>query len=105
MAIGSSFVLTSTAPQTQLNTTGGNSIQTLTLDPDCRAIILSGAGSGTNVAFVTFDNSAPATTNGQAIQAAAQPVTLPVGYYTHGSHALKVLGSAASTILNVTQLK
>lgn len=105
MAIGSSFVLTSTAPQTQLNTTGGNTVQTLTLDLDCRAIILSGAGSGTNVAFVTFDNSTPSASNGQSVQPAAQPVTLPVGYYTHGSHNLKVIGSAASTLLNVTQLK
>jgi hypothetical protein len=105
MAIGSSFVLTGTAPHTQLNTGGGSAVQTLTLDPDCRAVVLSGAGTGTNIAFVTFDNTTPTATNGISVLAAAQPVTLPIGYYSHGSHNLKVQGSAASTVLNVMQLK
>lgn len=99
------FALTPTAPHTQLNTGGGSAVQTLTLDSGCKAVILSGSGTGTNIAFVTFDNSTPTATNGISILSAAQPVILPLGYYSHGSHNLKLQGSAASTVLNVLQLK
>jgi hypothetical protein len=98
------YSLPGTAPQTQITTGAGNTVQTLTLQPRCSALILSGQGSGTNVAFVTFDNSTPSSSNGQVIVATGQPVTLPIGYYSHASHAVKVIGSAANTLLNVTQL-
>jgi len=103
--IGTSYVLTQTAPHTQLTTGGGNTVQTLTLDANCAALLLSGLGTGTNLAYVTFDNSTPSATNGMVIQPAAQPVLIPLGYYAHGNHNLKVIGSAATTVLNVVQLQ
>lgn len=102
---GTSYELTGTAPHTQLTTGAGNSVQTLALDANCAAVILSGQGTGTNLAYVTFDNSTPASSNGVVILAAAQPVIIPLGYYAHSSHSLKVIGSAINTILNVLQIK
>lgn len=103
--VDTSYVLSHTAPHTQLSTGGGNTVQSLVLDPRVSAVILSGSGTGTNIAYVTFDNSTPASTNGICVLAAAQPVLIPLGYYAHNSHTIKVIGSAATTILNVLQME
>lgn len=92
----------------QLNTTGGNTEQTLTLDSDCTALLLS---ARTGNAYVTFNNTTASSSNGIEILAGAQPVYIPIGFHaaptgglpTQGT-VLRVIGSAASTILNVLQL-
>jgi len=79
-------------------------MQTLALDKGPGGLILSGAGTGTNLAYLTFDGSTPSASNGIVIVATGSPVLLPVGYYSHGAHTLKVIGSAVNTVLNVTQM-
>jgi len=74
---------------------------TLTLEPTCTAVIL---GARTQNMFVTFDDSAPSASNGLVIVAGAQPVYIPLGYFAHASHNLKVVESAATGALDVLQL-
>lgn len=102
--VGQAYYLSLTTPHTQLSTGGGNTVQTLALDGTCHAMLLSGQGTGTNLAFVTFDNSTPSSSNGLVIQPTAQPILIPLGYNAHSAHSLKVIGSAATTLLNVVQL-
>lgn len=87
--------------QQQMNTTGGNTAQSITLNRDCAALILS---ARTGNAYVTFDDSTPSATNGLEIIAGAQPVTILLGYFANTNHTLRCIGSVASTILNVVQL-
>ncbi len=102
--LGTSYVLSKPTPHTQLNTTAGSVVQSLTLDPNCAALLVSGVGSGTNLLWVTFDGSTPSAANGIVIQSAGQPVLIPLGYYGDVGHVLKFQGSAASAILNIVQL-
>ena len=76
-------------------------MQTLALDPRCAALLLS---AKTANVFVTFDNSTPAATNGLEIVAGSQPVLVPLGYYAHVNHSLKIIGAAINAVLNVVQM-
>lgn len=98
---GNTFVLTGTSPHTQLSMGAGPSEQTLTLQKDCTAVMVS---AKTANVFVTFDNTAAASTNGIEIVSGAQPVILPVGYMAHSAHVLRAQSAAANGILNVLQL-
>ena len=99
--VGQAYYLTGANAHTQLTTGAGNTVQSLVLEGSCSALLLS---ARTGSAYITFDNSTPASTNGLELQAAAQPILIPLGYNMNNSHTLKVIGSAASTILNVVQL-
>lgn len=89
------------APHIQLNTGGGNTLQTQVLDETCSALLLS---ARTGNAYVTWDNTSASASNGLEIVAGANPVYIPLGYNAHSSHTLKMIGSAASTLLNIVQL-
>lgn len=103
--VGMAYALTNTNPHTQLSTGGGNTAQTLTLEKDCVAVLVSGQGTGTNLAYVTFDNSTPSASNGIVISPTSSPVLIPLGYNANpANHNLKVIGSAATTLLNVVQM-
>lgn len=89
------------AAQQQLTTGAGNTEQTLTLNRDCVAVVLS---SRTGNAYVTFNDTAATSSNGIEIIAAAQPIYVPLGYHANPNHTLRVIGSAINTLLNVVQL-
>lgn len=88
--------------QNQLTTGAGNTEQTLVLDVDCTALYLS---ARTANAYVTFNNTVAASTNGIEILSGAQPVFFPIGYQAHGAHTLRYIGQAANCVLNVLQLR
>lgn len=78
-----------------------DTVQTLTMEPACTSLILN---ARTQNVFITFDDSAPSTTNGITVIAAAQPWECPIGYFSHSSHNLKALGAAAGGKLDVLQI-
>lgn len=86
---------------TELNTA---TEQTLTLEKSTVAVMLGarGAAAGDTVS-VTFNNTAASATNGIGIIAKAQPVLIPLGYLSDGTHVLRALGPASS-FLDVLQL-
>jgi hypothetical protein len=91
--LNETFTLVRTNPHTHQGGAG-----TVTLDSDCSAVLLSATTA--NV-IVTFDNSVPSSTNGIPIIAGAQPVLIPFGYHSHGSHNIR---AAAGGVLDIIQL-
>ena len=99
--VGQAYYLTGANAHTQLNSGGTNTVQTLTFENGCSAIMVS---AKTANAFVTFDQSVPAATNGLEIVAGGQPVLIPLGFNAHNGHQLKMIGAAINAVLNVLQL-
>lgn len=91
----------------QLNSGAGNTEQTLNLDKDCNAVLLS---ARTANAYVTFNDTAAAAGNGIEIIAGAQPVLIPLGFHAGprvaatGGSPLRMIGASANALLNVLQL-
>ncbi len=87
---------------TQTTSTGTADVKTITLEPNCSAIVCA---AKTNPGFLSFNGSTPSSSNGIAIAVSAQPALLPCGYYSHSGHQLKWASSAAgNAVLDLLQL-
>ena len=101
---GNTFSLTGANAHTQLANGAGSAEQSLNLERECVAVILSIPTASPGDAFVTFNNTAAASTNGLNVIKGAQPVLIPLGWMAHSGRVLRYQGSAASSFLNVTQM-
>lgn len=77
-----------------LNQTVDNiTVQTLTPTPAAQGCFITVT---TAMAYMTFDNTAPSATNGLAVPSGTAPIFFPFA-----GKKIKVLSSAASSIVNV----
>jgi hypothetical protein len=96
------YVCPSQNAHVEVTSTGTADTKTITLEPNVSAIVVC---AKTNVGFLSFNGSTPSASNGTPIIPGAQPVTLSVGFYSHGAHQLKWASSAAAnSVLDVLQL-
>lgn len=102
MPLGRTFLLPGANGHTQVTSTGTADVKTITLEGNCAAVVVD---AKTNVGFLTFNGSTPSATNGLPIVAGAQPVMIPLGFFSHAGHAVKWASSVAgNSVLDLLQV-